>query len=554
MLVDFVQKAVLENPDVLSRWHNFQAAIGEMDAARGGFLPRLDVTVGGGREHTDTYSVNTKKYTFTLTQMLFDGFATLNEVRRLNNAQLARYYELLDASETAALEATRAFYDVTRQRKLFELTEDNYVRHRTAFEQIKLKVDAGVGRRVDLEQAAGRLALSESNLTVDNANVHDVSARFQRVVGVLPPAKMRKSPSQAKLSKQVLPNAAAAVLSIAVDFHPAILAAVENVRSARYDLYGRWAKYQPTVNLIVDQTHDKNLSGSNGASSIGSAKVTLNWNLFNGGSDSARSGQYVARLDAARDLRDKVCRDTHMVLAIAYNDVWKLQEQMIFLDQHQLSIEKARGAYQKQFDIGQRSLLDLLDTENELYQAKRAYTNAEYDLSIAHARTLAGMGQLVSFLGITHLETAGLPELLGTSSDAAENCSPEAPVANSINKTELDARAIEEAKAAVEASRVKEEAGKEQKEKDDKEFLSNPGEAKAAKLKEEQGAKAGQGANAAEAIPAWLKAEREVEEKTKQAAEAKAAKIKAKQEAKVEAARLKYEQKAKVEADAQTKR
>lgn len=514
MLADFAQKALLKNPEVLSRWHNFQAAVSETTAARGGYFPRFDVAVDSGREHGQAqilnnadYTVNTKNITFTLTQMLYDGFATRNEVRRLNNAQLTRYYELLDASENAALEAVRAFYDVSRQRRLFELTEDNYVRHRTAYEQIKLKVAAGVGRRVDLEQATGRLALSESNLVLDNANVHDVSARFQRVIGELPPAIMRKSPSQDKLARQILPNAAEAVLSVAVDYHPAILAAVENVRSARYDLYGRWAKYQPTVNLSVSQAHGKNLGGIEGLTSNAAAKVTLNWNLFSGGSDRARSSQYTERLNAARDLRDKACRDIRMTLAIAYNDISKLREQLNYLDLHQLSIEKARTAYQKQFDIGQRTLLDLLDTENELYQAKRSFINAEYDLAIAHARTLAGMGRLANALGIAHLETADLPELLGTSSDAAENCPAEAPLALNIRKEELDARAMEAAKEAAEAARVKEEqaaAEKARQEAADKAFLMTPGEAQAAKLEESR-----QNARAAEAAPA--KAEQKIQ-------------------------------------------
>lgn len=521
MLIDFAQKALLKNPDVLSRWHNFQAAASETTAAQGGYFPRFDVAVDSGRDHgqsqIDNYGVNSKNITFTLTQMLYDGFATRNEVRRLNNAQLARYYELLDASENAALEAIRAFYDVSRQRRLFELTEDNYVRHRTAYEQIQLKVAAGVGRRVDLEQATGRLALSESNLTLDNANVHDASARFQRIIGELPPVSMRKSPSQAKLAKQILPNAAEAVLSVAIDYHPAILAAVENVRSARYDLYGRWAKYQPTLNLSISQSHGKNPGGIDGSTSNAAARVTLNWNLFSGGSDSARSSQYAERLNAARDLRDKACRDIRLILAIAYNDISKLKEQLNYLDQHQLAIEKARTAYQKQFDIGQRTLLDLLDTENELYQAKRSYINAEFDLAIAYARTLAGMGRLVSSLGLQRLETADLPELLGTSSDASENCPPEAPVANSIRKAELDARAAEEAKAAVEAARAKEEAGKEEKAKGDEKFLMTPGEAKAAELEE-----AKQNAGAAEA-----EKQTAVEIKARQEAEASAAKIKA---------------------------
>jgi adhesin transport system outer membrane protein len=453
-LLEAVQKAVLKNPDVLSRWHSFLAAVKEADSARGGYFPRVDLSVDKGREryqagNVDPTLLNRKGVSLTLTQMLYDGFATRNEVRRLTNAELTRYYELLDASESAALEAIRAYYDVARYRKLFELTQDNYVTHRTAYEQIRQKVQAGVGRRVDLEQATGRVALSESNMVLDNANVHDVGARYQRIIGELPPPDLDDSFSrtiQGKLEKMILPHAEEATLSVAVESHPAILAAVENVRSAKYDLYERWGKYQPTVNLRVSESKETNYTGVLGPTNDAVAEVVLSWNLFNGGADRARSGQFANRLEVARDQRDKTCRDVRQTLAIAYNDVWKLHDQLDFLDQHQTTIEKAHLAYQKQFEIGQRSLLDVLDSENELFQAKRSYLNAEYDLYIAHARTLAGMGKLASSLGLARLETPELPELLGLNSEGPENCLPEAPLLNNINMDELNARAIEAAK------------------------------------------------------------------------------------------------------------
>lgn len=530
MLLEFAQKAVLNNPEVQMHWHNLEAAVNEKDSAKGGFMPRLDITADAGRERgaslfTPYYDVNTRDNSVTLTQMLYDGFATRNEVRRLSNAQLARYYELLDASETAALEAVKAFYDLSKQRELFELTEENYVRHRTAFEQIKLKVEAGVGRRVDLEQASGRLALSESNLILDNANVHDASARFQRVVGETPPEKIRKSPSQIKLEKQIIPNAADATLATGLDYHPAILAAIENVRSAHYDAYERYGKYQPTVNLVVSKTDAENSGGIVGNTGATSAKIVMNWNLFDGGADHSRASQYISRYEAAKDQRDKTCRDVRMNLEIAYNDIYKLTEQLKFLDQHQLSIEKAQVAYQKQFDIGQRNLLDLLDTENELYQAKRSYVNAEYDLYIAQARTLAGMGKLVSTLGISRLETADLPELLGNGVDGAEHCPPDPSASNTIDKEKLDARAIEEARAAIEEARRKaiENTGTEKSKLDseDTSFLNTPAEA-AAKAKAE--------AKKKELEQRAIDDAREKQLRIKEAAKAAEALVKARQE------------------------
>ena len=133
----------------------------------------------------------------------------------------------------------------------------------------------------------------------------------------------------------------------------------------------------------------RNVDGIEDQKRNGSAHIVLNWNLYNGGADTARVNQQKNLLNQAADVRDRVCRDTRQVAAIAYNDTRKLTEQLVYLERNTLAIEKARDAYRQQFDIGQRSLLDLLNAENELYTAKRSYANAESDLQLAYARTQA---------------------------------------------------------------------------------------------------------------------------------------------------------------------
>ena len=144
----------------------------------------------------------------------------------------------------------------------------------------------------------------------------------------------------------------------------------------------------------------------------------------------------------SRDYRDKVCRDLRQNLEIAYNDKRKIAELLKYLDQHQLSMEKARDAYRQQFDIGQRTLLDLLDTENELFQAKRAYVEAEYDQQIAYARVQAGMGNLFRALQLSRPDAGSLPKFKDTNDETgAANCPVEAPDTYVVNKEELDRRA-----------------------------------------------------------------------------------------------------------------
>lgn len=439
------EKAVLSNPEVLQRWHAYKATQGERDAAFGGYLPRLDLSAGRGRESRDDpilkKNFTRDSTTLTLTQMLYDGFATRNEVKRFDHALLVRQFELLDASENAALEAARAFIDVLRYRRLVALAEENYVQHRSVFAQIQKKVQAGVGRRVDLEQAAGRLALAEANLLTETSNLHDVSARYLRVVGEKPARDMAPL---ANLVKN-LPKDMAEALGAAQRGNPALLASIENVRSAHSAARVRDAAYQPRLDLRLKRDHGHNLNGYNGQHESSTAEVVLSWNLFSGFSDAARSRQYAEQHNVARDVRDKTCRDIRQTVAIAFNDTRKLTEQLGYLDQHQLSIEKARDAYRKQFEIGQRSLLDLLDSENELFQARRAYGNAEHDLAIAYVRTQAGLGRLLSALGVSRAgdPPPPEPELWSAGEDAPDNCPPDDPQLYVANKASLDARAEE---------------------------------------------------------------------------------------------------------------
>lgn len=444
-LKDATQQAILSNPEVLARWHNFQAASAEREVAAGAYLPSVNLTAGVGRDQNENRvgksEFNRNSTTLSLNQMLYDGFATRNEVKRLDHTRLVRLFELYDASESIALEVVRSYSDILRYRKLVTLAEDNYVRHRTVFEQIERKAKAGVGRRVDLEQISGRVALAEANLLTETSNLHDVSARFHRLVGTAP-AKNLENP--AALVKD-MPSDISSALQAANKKHPTLLAAIENIRSVESALTARRANYQPRLDFKARAERGNNIDSVIGRTNNNTAEVVLSWNLFNGGSDHARVRQSADLLNLARDQRDKACRDVRQTLAIAYNDTRKLTEQLSYLDQHQLSIEKARDAYRQQFDIGQRSLLDLLDTENELFQAKRSFTNADFDLMQAYARTHAGMGTLYGALGLQRHEADNSANLK-TQEDQenlAHNCPLEAPQLYLVNKQSLNARAAE---------------------------------------------------------------------------------------------------------------
>jgi adhesin transport system outer membrane protein len=442
-----VQRAIEGNPEVAAKFNAFRASNDEIDVASGNWKPHLDATANAGKRTYDNTQSNPRDPRFyeggvrlELSQLLWDGLATHNEIERLSHAKLERYFDFLDATEQFGMEAAKAYYDVVRYRKLVALAEDNYIQHKVSFDQVQSRVNAGVGRGVDLEQVVARVALAESNLVTERANLHDVTERYMRIVGSVPPAE---NVSAVSMVRQ-LPASEHEAMKTAALQSPAVAGAIENLRAARSAAAGRKSAFQPKVEARVRGAAGHNLDGVLNERRDATAEIALTWNIFNGGTDSARVRQYASLLTQAENLRDKACVDARQTVAIAFNDVKKLNEQLGYLDRNVVSIQKARDAYRQQFDIGQRSLLDLLNSENELYTAKRSYVLAEEDLATAIVRTYAGMGTLVASLGLKGPNAQDLaPEAQnwGIDGDASSRCPLEAIDVGGATFAQLDQRA-----------------------------------------------------------------------------------------------------------------
>lgn len=439
-LQQIVEKTVTSNPEVQARYHNFTAAEQETLVTRGNLLPQVDLTSTYRDQEkvvpdVGNTAIPEMRTALVLRQLLFDGFITSNEVKRLSHASRVRYYELQGAMQKVALDAARAYLDIQRYRLLATYAQDNYVTHKQFYDRIEERVSAGVGRRVDLEQANGRLALAEANLLTEVTNLHDVMANYQRLVGELPPDTL----PEINLASLGVSKTSMEALELAYRQNPDLLATIENIVATENEVKSKRGSYMPRLDLQATKVLNTSSDGRNSTQAADVLEVTLNFNLFNGLSDRSAISQAAEKLISTQDLRDKACIDTRQTVVIAYNDIGRLKEQLVYRDQHQLSIEKAREAYRRQFDIGQRTLLDLLDTENEYFQARRAYANTEYDMKAAYIRTYAGQGELLNKLGVVR---PGLPDFGRAEYFDRQNiCQVVAPAMLQIDKAALLANA-----------------------------------------------------------------------------------------------------------------
>ncbi|WP_322998840.1 TolC family outer membrane protein [Castellaniella sp.] len=398
-----VESAVLNNPEIGAQFQNFQSSLEGQKVGRGRLLPEVNLQGWTGREYRGSSDNNPSTdwtrngYSLSLRQLLFDGFSTINDVRQLGFEKLADYYTLKATMDDLAQQATQAYLDVQRYREQVRLAEQNYKLHTDILKQIAERSDSGVGRGVDEVQAQARVALAQTNLLTASGNLNDVTQRYQRIVGKVPADTMAEVPN---VDKDLPKDPTDFIPSVRVN--PSVLAKQALVQAAERGNASAKGRFSPTLELRAATGRDRSDPPYIADQSVQSSNIQLmaNFNLFRGGSDIARVRQTAAQTYAARDVRDYTCRNVQQELSIAWNNVVRLRQQMPFLQQHERDVAQVRVAYLQQFKIGQRTLLDLLDTENELFDARQALTNGAFDLRVAEFRWLSLSHRVLPALGL----------------------------------------------------------------------------------------------------------------------------------------------------------
>ncbi len=401
-LTDVVEQALNSNPDVLAARQQLLSRESEIRGARAGYLPTLDAELGIGREWTESPATGSESVELTrreaalrLRQMIYDGSATSSEVDR----QKARYNSALFASvateETISLRVTEAYVNVLRQSELLQLLKSSLDEHQNIYDQMTLRSNAGVGSRSDLDQIAARLALAKSNYVAGQNNLQDAVTGFYTLAGYLPEISTLVKPEQVSV-----PATVEQALQAAFDNHPQLKSADADIDAAKAQYRAGKSGHYPTLSLEGDRTWNEDIDGIEGKNEDWVIALRLRYRLYNGGADSARKKQTASLLDEAQEIRNSTKRQVEESMRLSWSAYQFTQQQLDFLTSYVDSVVATKEAYRKQFTIGKRSLLDLLNTENELLEAKRNYLNASYDQLFSQYRVAHAEGALINKLGI----------------------------------------------------------------------------------------------------------------------------------------------------------
>ena len=410
-LSETVQQAITTNPDILRSASNRRAIGKELEQANGLYWPQVDLRAAIGPEWSNNSTTRARagrlggddagrwlrrtESSLILQQKIFDGFASESEQERQASRVDSAAARVVERSEFLALDVVQSYLDVLRGTDIAEQALQNVETHRRIEQEVRQRVDAGERGVGDLQQASARVANARATLVETQRDLEEAEIFYRRLVGQEPDDLMRP-----KISAGTIPTSSAAALEVAINSNPTLLLAASDVDVARAELSAANADLWPTLDLELAASRNHNIDGTDGINADFTGMVVLNYNIFRGGIDRAKKAEFHDRLAEARERMLHLRRLAEEEVRQSWSTMTRARARADTLADEVVANSQVVSTYQQEFGIGQRDLLDLLDSENELFNARVRQLTADFSADFASYRLLASMGQLMKVLNV----------------------------------------------------------------------------------------------------------------------------------------------------------
>jgi len=391
------------NPEIRAISFNRLARDEEVKQAKAGYWPTLDVSYSYGfndqtnlgppddANNGDSWPQST---VLSLRQNIFQGFATKYEVERQGSRVNSAAYLLQGTSENIALRTSRVYFNVLRQLEILDLAKENVLTHQRIFDQIKLRSESGLDRKADLDQVMARLALAESDVVVTGANVVDAKTDYQFTVGRMPEYLIEPYSVDSSM-----PTSVDEAEQLALANFPILKSAQADVNARESQHVVAKSNYYPKLDITADQKWNEDVDYPEYEEEFSAAAV-VRFNIFNGWKDKARIAETYKLICEAREIRNNTHRQIVEAIRLSWVAYQSTLSRIAFLEEYVKSTSITAEAFSKQWNIGRRTMFDVLDIEAEFINAKIDLVNAKYDKTYAQYRVLSGLGRLVHTLGL----------------------------------------------------------------------------------------------------------------------------------------------------------
>ena len=399
-LPEALAKAYQSNPQLNAERARQRATDENVPQALAGYRPQIVATLGGGLQavrnllpDNTVQSATLKPWTIgvTVTQTLFNGFRTSNSVRVAELQVQAGREALRNVGQGVLLDAVTVYTNVLANQSLVEAQRSNVAFLRETQGIVQKRLNAGDVTPTDTAQAEARLNRGLADLNAAEVNLAISQATYTQVVGN-PPSRL----SPAETVDRYLPRSRDDAIEFAFRGHPAVLAASFDVDVASTTIRIAEGSLLPTVTLQGSASHSRDSDATLGTSRTDQASVfgQLNAPIYDGGTGASQTRQAKETTAQSRLVLDQV-RNQARTAAIG---AWVANEgAKIAVSASESEVRAATVALQgvqREAASGQRTTVDVLNSQQDLILAKARLIGAQRERVIASYTVLSAIGRL----------------------------------------------------------------------------------------------------------------------------------------------------------------
>ncbi len=380
----------------------------ELSSSKAGYGPRVDLTGSSGLSNVSNSSTrnsgrNTAMYGVSqvrllLTQPIWDGFATRSRVRSSQATLDSVTSRVIDNATTLALDGIIAHVDLIWRRKTLDLSKTNVATHERILALTRDREATGADTIANVTQTQGRLINALSTLEDSKTSLIQGEDSYTRLTEMPVPVSM--GPVKQPLKMFSGPQE---IIEFAKTNNPKIIAYLADVRIEQANKELAESAYYPTINIEAGPNYSYNGYDyhTDAWTSGWDVQGTMTWNLFNSGADFYANKAQAARIRESRHTAYSALDDLRLQILNSWTDYQNAITQLAYHEEAIGYNLQTRDLYMEQFLIGQRTLLDVLDAESELYNSEIQSVTARANILISAYTLYALAGLLLPELQIT---------------------------------------------------------------------------------------------------------------------------------------------------------
>lgn len=413
-LADAVAIGVDSNPEISQAQMNKEAIQFERKQAQGLYGPRIDIegSIGARKlENEQRRQFGTDDWLYPMEGKISADWTLIDFGRRRGELlrQAARVdgasLRVLERSEFIGLQIARQYLDVMLQQRVMAASMDNTAFHRELVGSLGKGVEQGSISIADRQQAEERLQAAlireaESAESLQNAKIRLQSLTGLTIDNVMAPPDLRSA---------MAPSEADAV-GLARTRNPLVLEAKADVDAARALAESAKGDLFPTIGVDAYARTGDDIDGFKGTTNDVQARAYLRWTIFDSGINHAKYQEMVRRSSEARFRLHTREREAEEDVRMAWNALQTQGRIVGELTTQSAVTDGLLESYQGQFNVGRRSLLDVLDAQNTRYNVQVRLETARFSEIFAQYQTLAATNRFLEALSVPPHYGAGEKE------------------------------------------------------------------------------------------------------------------------------------------------